>query len=66
MEKKCSKCDTAFTCKNEERGCWCEAVQLSQKMLQYLRDHYSNCLCPGCLSEFSREDTGSLLNETKH
>jgi hypothetical protein len=65
MEKKCSKCETAFTCKNEEGGCWCEQFKLSQEVLQYLKDNYKNCLCPACLHEFSQEKSRPLANENQ-
>ncbi|SEP11932.1 cysteine-rich CWC family protein [Niastella yeongjuensis] len=60
MIKKCSKCETAFNCQNESRGCWCEEVQLSTRQLDYLKENYENCLCPNCLKEF---ETFSKLPE---
>jgi hypothetical protein len=63
MEKKCSKCGTVFTCKQETGGCWCEQFTLSKEMLHYLKEQYENCLCPECLHEFSEEKQGSAVNE---
>jgi hypothetical protein len=61
MEKKCSKCETVFTCQNESSGCWCESVRLTQETLAHLKEHYENCLCTKCLKELEGEE-GSLLN----
>jgi len=52
MTKKCSKCETAFNCKNDARGCWCENLQIPIQSLAYLHENYENCLCPKCLKEF--------------
>lgn len=57
MEKKCSKCNTAFNCTNESSGCWCEQVTLSTQVLSYLEENYDNCLCPDCLQEFEKLNT---------
>jgi hypothetical protein len=65
MEKKCSKCERAFTCQNEQRGCWCENIRLSREVLNDLRKKYQNCLCPACLAEFSVGNTNPLLNENQ-
>ena len=65
MEKSCSKCKKTFACQNEMRGCWCETVSLSHKTLFYLKEHFENCLCPGCLKQFEQDELKSLLNENK-
>jgi hypothetical protein len=54
-EKKCSKCSETFTCKHEETGCWCEQVELNMEALNYLKEHYDNCLCPVCLKAFEAQ-----------
>ncbi|MFL5811376.1 MAG: cysteine-rich CWC family protein [Flavisolibacter sp.] len=62
MEKTCSKCGSAFNCGNESPGCWCEQVQLDQRILDLLKENYANCLCPNCLKSFELQpstDTSS-------
>jgi hypothetical protein len=61
MEKKCSKCQSAFTCQNEIRGCWCEKVQLSTETLAFLEEYYENCLCPECLKKFEEKNHSSPI-----
>jgi hypothetical protein len=65
MEKKCSKCGVKFTCQNETRGCWCEQFTLSKEVLDFLKKHYENCLCPGCLHEFSEKKRGMIQSENQ-
>jgi hypothetical protein len=55
-EKKCSKCKEAFNCCNEQRGCWCEGLTLTKEALRELKDKYDNCLCPGCLGQYSAKE----------
>lgn len=59
MEKTCSKCKAPFTCKNEERGCWCEDLTLDPETLAALRQQFDNCLCPRCLQGYTSEHKGS-------
>ncbi len=61
--KKCSKCSEPFSCKNEETGCWCEKVELNMEALNYLKEHYDNCLCPGCLKAFEIQFSSKLPNK---
>jgi hypothetical protein len=56
MEKKCSRCHSAFDCCNEMPGCWCESVKLTNEVLQNLEKEYSNCLCPQCLKAFENRE----------
>ena len=51
--KKCSKCETAFECCNEQRGCWCESLTIAPETLKKLENTYDNCLCPNCLKDYS-------------
>jgi hypothetical protein len=65
MEKKCSKCEIVFTCQHETGGCWCEQFNLSKEMLDHLKEHYENCLCPECLLKFSQEKQRNEVNENQ-
>ena len=55
--KKCSKCYIEFDCCNEQRGCWCEQVQLSSETLKTLKQNFDNCLCPRCLKEYGEGES---------
>jgi len=55
MEKKCSKCGTAFGCQNNSPGCWCETVALSKTSLDVIKRVYENCLCPACLKGYENK-----------
>jgi hypothetical protein len=47
-EKICPRCAVAFECRSG--GCWCTDVRLSATKLEWLKQHYENCLCPTCLA----------------
>ncbi|ANE49161.1 cysteine-rich CWC family protein [Flavisolibacter tropicus] len=55
--KKCSKCQTIFTCSNPQPGCWCEGVRLTPETLEQLKASYEDCLCPACLKSFEQTNT---------
>jgi hypothetical protein len=54
--KKCSKCEAAFVCTNETRGCWCENLYVNPESLKMLKGNYADCLCPVCLSAFAEPE----------
>jgi hypothetical protein len=56
MEKQCSRCNTAFNCQNETRGCWCEALDISDETLLHLKENFDNCLCPSCLKDYETKN----------
>ena len=62
-DKKCSKCGEPFGCKQEEMGCWCERIELSMEALNYLKEHYDNCLCPQCLKMFEDQFSAKPSNK---
>ncbi len=49
-QKACAACGEKFPCSASAATCWCESVKLDQNTLSELRDRYSDCLCPRCLS----------------
>ena len=49
MDKVCSRCGQSFGC-NSGNQCWCEGVALTRDQLQWLKDHFDDCLCPACLT----------------
>jgi hypothetical protein len=54
-EKICPRCLATFECRSG--GCWCTDVRLSPTKLEWLNQHYENCLCPACLASIeSRAD----------
>jgi len=64
MEKQCSKCYTAFGCKTESRGCWCESLQVPIDTLVQLKEQFDNCLCPSCLRQYAVDSVDdSVLRE---
>lgn len=52
MNKVCPRCGAHFVC-THDAFCQCVGVQLNEKAREYLRAHYSDCLCRGCLEEIS-------------
>jgi hypothetical protein len=62
--RKCSKCERDFLCISEKGGCWCENLNVSSETLKILSECFSSCLCPVCLSAYSKteEQTEKLIN----
>ncbi|MFM8552137.1 MAG: cysteine-rich CWC family protein [Nitrospiraceae bacterium] len=60
MEKICGHCRQSFGCQ-QEGGCWCNTVKLSEAQLAWLKQTFANCLCPRCLSAVA---TGTLSDRT--
>jgi hypothetical protein len=52
VEKKCSRCGEAFSCK-QGAGCWCAGVRVEPTMLTELRARFADCLCEGCLRKLA-------------
>lgn len=52
IEKKCSRCGAAFSCR-QEAGCWCASVRVGAALLAELRARYADCLCEVCLKELA-------------
>ena len=47
-EKICPRCAATFQCRSG--GCWCSDVCLGPIKIEWLKQHYENCLCPACLA----------------
>ncbi|MBK1644568.1 hypothetical protein CKO25_07880 [Thiocapsa imhoffii] len=53
--KQCPRCGAIFECKaNRVERCACLSVTLTDAALEYLGDHYEDCLCVACLDEVNR------------
>jgi hypothetical protein len=53
--KTCPRCGSPFQCKaNRVERCDCLGVSLSTEALEYLSEHYDDCLCVACLAEVNR------------
>ena len=52
MNKVCPRCGAHFVC-THDAFCQCVGVRLNEKAREYLRAHYSDCLCRQCLEEIS-------------
>ena len=50
--KKCPRCGRSFVCKsNRIEHCECVTVPLTPDTVQYIQEHYDDCLCVTCLWE---------------
>lgn len=50
MKKVCPRCGVTFDCRhNEIMLCHCATVKLNAVQREYLKSHYSDCLCHDCL-----------------
>jgi len=48
--RTCPVCGTGFGCMAAQRDCWCADVKLSAEAAAGLREQFSGCLCPRCLT----------------
>jgi len=56
MEKLCGHCGLPFPCYSTDRDrCWCRNVPLDEGQLAWIAEKYGDCLCPGCLDQFTEE-----------
>lgn len=53
-EKKCPVCGEKFACIHSSE-CWCNGLKLSEKVLEYLKKNYQNCLCKNCLTNIANK-----------
>lgn len=61
MNKRCSVCDTLFTCNADESNaqCWCAALPRIMSV-----DFKSGCECPACLVQNLAQRINSLILNT--
>ena len=51
-DKTCPRCGRSFSCMADRIApCQCLGVTLSEATAQWLKAHYSDCLCVPCLRE---------------
>lgn len=56
--KTCPRCGRALECKlNNPVHCQCAGATLTPDQLQYLQEHWSDCLCIQCLSHIAAGGT---------
>jgi len=51
----CPRCGTVFTCSHSS-DCWCNTMELSDEIRQYLAEHYTTCVCRECLEELQAKN----------
>lgn len=68
MKKKCPRCGVSFDCTPENiLECQCREAKLDQNQRDYLKLHYTSCLCIRCLLEIkSRFYTTNLYLEVEN
>jgi hypothetical protein len=54
--KACSKCGKSFECLHSTE-CWCMDYEISPENLKLIKETYSDCLCPKCLSTYKVKET---------
>jgi len=51
----CPRCGRGFHCGANDAGpCPCAALELGAGLLRRLRERFTGCLCPGCLTVLAR------------
>ena len=65
MEKICPRCKTLFDCKFDNLAdCHCVNVDLDARQLEYIADHYGDCLCHSCLQDVKDGFYANSVNPT--
>ena len=49
MTKKCPRCSKEFECSHSST-CWCSKYTINEKVREYLKNNYQDCLCEECLN----------------
>ena len=54
MRKTCKRCSAVFGCREDRvELCSCRKISVASIVREYIKDNYSDCLCPKCLKETS-------------
>lgn len=54
--KFCPRCKAEFTCKvGDVVNCQCNITGLSEAVLRYMNETYSDCLCANCMRAMKQE-----------
>lgn len=62
MDKTCEICNAGFDCLAEDiSNCHCNAVQINEEQLRFLKDISTDCLCNACLQK--KKDMTPEINE---
>lgn len=51
----CEDCGNDFTCGAALNGCWCEEIELSERVRGELREMFRDCLCRSCLEQHAAD-----------
>lgn len=49
--KICERCNTLFTCHAKQSFCNCFKIHLTNKVRNYITNHFKDCFCVSCLKE---------------
>jgi len=65
--KECPRCGLLFDCycQSEAYKCWCASFTLAPELTEYLKNNYTNCLCPKCIQEFLENGLPNPLETSK-
>jgi hypothetical protein len=58
VRKICERCLQAFEC--GQYGCWCGTIGITEQQMDWISARFGDCLCPDCLGQVLRGETGSV------
>lgn len=58
-EVACPKCGRTFVC-SHNTSCWCSKYVLESKTSEYIKKHYTGCLCEACIKEIIKSENFNL------
>ncbi len=56
VDKTCEACGQAFTCVGYQ--CWCGAVGITDRQMDWIAARYRDCVCPACLKQIADGEWG--------
>jgi hypothetical protein len=52
--KICPRCGRTFQC-DKDLSCWCNRLVIPEKLKEFLRENFTDCLCENCLIDLGAE-----------
>lgn len=56
--KTCPRCGKKFECFQDNINlCFCSKIKISSEKINFIKERYSDCLCPKCLNEIANNSS---------
>jgi hypothetical protein len=55
VQKTCEACGCTFECGQYQ--CWCGAIGITESQMDWIAEHFQDCLCRDCLEKVARGES---------